>query len=168
MQNLLFDDTPTPLGTSPAQEQRQAKKREVDACRQRRHRAKKRDAKPKGVTALAKVVTLFATESRLGEEQSRPSEKPTEPIGPELRLLLDAFGQIAAEGTEVDRPAILRALTAQARVARLDIFNAEGFLESAFERGVVPQFEGTKWVSVPRELLEVLVAELETDSGHSS
>lgn len=150
MQNLLFDEAPAPVEPSPAQLQKQAKKREVDKLRQRRCRERHRTKK--SVTLRPQHVTPFS----VSRDEPNLSRSP-EVVTPEVRLLLDAFGQLSEEGVAFNRPSLLRALDDQAQGAGLDIFNAKGFLESAFERGALPRFEGTDWVSIPREVLQMLL-----------
>lgn len=163
----LFDEQITPVPASPAMEQKQGKKREVDRLRQRRCRDRKRlkkAGKPADVTPILQTVTLFS-ESRESETASRPGA-PFEP-SPELSLLLGAFGRLpldcnpfqSEESAAQFRGEVLRALDAEAREAGILLMDAGKFLDSAFERGAIPKFAPAQWITVPRDVLHSVLSD---------
>lgn len=154
VQNQLFDEPATPVEISPAQRQKTLERRSKDRARQQRcrARAKGRDISPKSVTLEQQSVTLFSP-PRPNELTPRSNCETT----PEMELLLDALARLSRAGHAADRPAILRALEASARAAGVQIFHAAGWLEAKIESGVLPQIESEEWISVPREMLDVLM-----------
>ena len=143
----LFDDAPA-VAASPAQLQREAKAREVERLRKRRNRAKKRDTSPKSGTS--EPVTLF--------DWARAQPDDVDEVSPEMALLIQAFERLNVSGTAANRRTICVALDAAARAQGAQIFNASNFLDGAIERGALPRLDSVEWVSIPREMLALLLA----------
>lgn len=145
------------LEQSPAQKQATAARRESWNRRQKRHRNRAKQSKSSsGVTSVLKSVTLFDDLAGATELNS-PETKPETSWSLELRLFLAALETSTDPSGQVSRATILSEVSRLAKVEGLLLMDAARFLDGALERGAIPQFTRAEWVSIPRDVLKVLL-----------